>query len=116
MVGTYSVYKATYDGFAYYGITTNLKRRRLDHIRAYSFDGYTLHPSVNALSVKSKELGVSPSQWEYTIVQDGLTKHEALDLKAKLVRSDDASINILYKWTYPRTWYSYDAGEWRHRR
>lgn len=113
----WKVYKATYDGYTYYGITTDLKKRRLEHIRRYSTGEWQgLHPSVNALSRKAREIGVSPAHWDFTIIAEFDSKSDALDLKAKLVREDEASINILYKWTYHQSWYSYNDGEWKYRR
>lgn len=99
MTGTYIVYKATYGRYVYYGITTSLKKRRLDHIRNYSIVHYgsTSNYSKDRLTTTARMIGVSPAQWEFTVVYDGLSKSDALSLKAMMVRQDDNSINFVYK-------------------
>ena len=96
---TYTVYKAEYDGYVYYGYTKNLKKRRQQMIRNYSIVNRRsmANYSNDALSRKAKQIDVSPKKWKYTVLEDGLSKEYAIELRWILVNNDARCINVRCK-------------------
>ena len=94
----YIVYCATDNyGYNYYGFTTNLKKRIMEHAR--SFYGTKSHTSRDMLSERAKEIKQHPSDWKYNVIFHCNDKATAIKLKKECVRKDPNSINYIYKYT-----------------